>query len=70
MKHKVLILPDRSEAIIIHSQVSISTAGLQQLVFSSSMSLILFMLPAVKDTMIKHVDYIDKFWLILTSSGG
>ena len=68
MKHAVLILPDRSAAIIIiHSQVSISTAGLEHrrndLVFSSSMRLILFMVPAVKDTMTKHVDEIVKHLL-------
>ena len=30
LKHAVLILPDRSAAIIIHSHVSILTAGLEQ----------------------------------------
>ena len=61
VKHAVLILPDRSAAIIIQSQVPISTAGLQQQEKLSGVQLkdetYLLVIPAVNTTT-KHVDEI------------
>ena len=66
MEHEVFISPDRSAAIIIHSQVSISTAGVQQREKLPGVQLkdetYLLVILAV-NTMTKHVDEIVRHLL-------